>query len=223
MESMFIENLFGAMGQLFNVTTLLIILLGVVIGLFLGILPGIGGTAALAITFPITYDMTAGNGILFLIAVYSAAEYGGSIPAILINTPGTGAAAATILDGYPLSQKGFPRKAMQISLISGVFGGIFSTLIFISMGPLLAWVGLQFGPIEMFAVGVFGLSIVCSLWWEKVWSRAFWPLPSGDCSLRSALPIFQACDLPSISTICWTASPWRSLLSVFSPFPRPSR
>ena len=168
MESMFIENLFGALGLLFNVNTLLVILLGVVLGLLLGILPGIGGTAALAITFPITYDMTAGNGILFLIAVYSAAEYGGSIPAILINTPGTGAAAATILDGYPLCQKGFPKKAMQISLASGVFGGIFSTLVFILMGPLLAWFGLQFGPIEMFAVGVFGLSIVCSLVWKSV-------------------------------------------------------
>ncbi len=162
MEPIF-SNFISATGMLLNANTILILLLGVVSGIFLGILPGIGGTAALAILFPLTYKMSIGDGILFLLAVYSAAEYGGSIPAILIRTPGTGAAAATVLDGYPLCKKGFPRKAMMISLTSGVFGGIFSTIAFILFAPFLAWVGLRFGPLEMFAVGVFGLSIICSL------------------------------------------------------------
>jgi putative tricarboxylic transport membrane protein len=158
-----LPNFIAAVGMLLNTTTMLILLLGVAFGIFLGILPGIGGTAALAILFPLTYKMSIGDGILFLLAVYSAAEYGGSIPAILIRTPGTGAAAATVLDGYPLCKKGYPRRAMMISLTSGVFGGIFSTIAFILFAPFLAWVGLRFGPLEMFTVGVFGLSIICSL------------------------------------------------------------
>ena len=158
-----LAHFFSALGMLWNPSMIFILLLGVVAGIFLGVLPGIGGTAALAILFPLTYKMSVGEGILFLLAVYSAAEYGGSIPAILIRTPGTGAAAATVLDGYPLCKKGYPRKTLMISLTSGVFGGIFSTIVFISFAPFLAWVGLRFGPIEMFAVGVFGLSIICSL------------------------------------------------------------
>jgi putative tricarboxylic transport membrane protein len=151
-----------AIGQLFDLYTLAVLAFGVAVGIFLGILPGIGGTAALAIVFPLTYGMSAEDGILFLVAVYSAAEYGGSVPAILINTPGTGASAATVLDGYPLCQKGYPRKALMISLTSGVVGGVISTIVFILFAPLLTWVGLQFGPIEMFAVGAFGLSIICT-------------------------------------------------------------
>ena len=153
----------SALGTLLTPTTLIIMALGVIFGILLGILPGIGATAALAILFPLTYNMSVGNGIIFLLAVYSAAEYGGSIPAILIRTPGTGSAAATVLDGYPLCKKGFPRKTLMISLTGGVFGGIFSTILFILFAPFLAWAGLRFGPFEMFAVGVFGLSIICGL------------------------------------------------------------
>jgi putative tricarboxylic transport membrane protein len=162
MDSTYFSNLGIAIGQIFNFYTLLVLLFGVLVGIFLGILPGIGGTAALAIIFPLTYGMSVEDGILFLIAVYSAAEYGGSIPAILINTPGTGASAATVLDGYPLCQKGYPRKALMISLVSGVVGGVISTIVFIAFSPLLTWMGLQFGPIEMFAVGAFGLSVICT-------------------------------------------------------------
>ncbi|MBE0557070.1 MAG: tripartite tricarboxylate transporter permease, partial [Proteobacteria bacterium] len=162
MDSVWLSNLGSAFEQLFNFYTLLVLAFGVVVGIFLGILPGIGGTAALAIVFPLTYGMSAEDGILFLIAVYSAAEYGGSVPAILINTPGTGASAATVLDGYPLCQKGYPRKALMISLTAGIVGGVLSTIVFILFTPLLTWMGLQFGPIEMFAVGAFGLSIICA-------------------------------------------------------------
>lgn len=159
-----IFNSFGSEVQyIYSLSTWMILLLGVFCGLIAGALPGIGGAAALAIMFPITYDMSLESSILFLLAVYTSVEYGGSITAILIRTPGTGAAAATVLDGYPLAQKGFPRKALTISLIASVAGGIISTLIFMFSAPTLAWIGLQFGPIEMFAVGLFGISIVCGI------------------------------------------------------------
>ena len=163
MDSAIFSNFGLALQSLSSISTLMIMILGVFSGLIAGALPGIGGAAALAILFPITYDMPLSLSILFLLAVYTAAEYGGSISAILIRTPGTGAAAATVLDGYPLSQKGFTRKALTISLASGVSGGFISTFIFMCSAPTLAWIGLQFGPIEMFALGVFGLSIVCGL------------------------------------------------------------
>jgi len=163
MDSEILNNFGLAVQSLSSMSTLMTMLLGVFSGLIAGALPGIGGAASLAILFPITYNMSLSLSILFLLAVYTAAEYGGSISAILIRTPGTGAAAATVLDGYPLSQKGFTRKALTISLIAGVSGGFISTFIFMCSAPTLAWIGLQFGPSEMFALGVFGLSIVCGL------------------------------------------------------------
>ena len=143
-------------------TNLLLITLGLIAGIFMGILPGFGGSQALALMFPFTFLMTAEGAVLFMVSVYSAAEYGGSIPAILIRTPGTSAAAITVLDGYPMAKAGKARRALMISLVGGAFGGIVSSVMFIIFATALAWVGLQFGPAEMFAIGVFGLAIIGS-------------------------------------------------------------
>lgn len=140
--------------------TLLIIFVGIMLGIVLGALPGFGSSQSLALLFPLTFAMSPEHAILFFVAIYSAAEYGGSIPAILIRTPGTPAQSVTILDGYAMTQKGLAGKALKISLISGVLGGIISTLIFIVGASSLAQVALQFGPGEMFALGLFGLSII---------------------------------------------------------------
>ena len=139
-----------------------LIVLGVFLGVGLGVLPGFGGSQALALLFPFTFLMEPVAAVMFMLAVYSAAEYGGSIPAILIRTPGTTAAVMTILDGAPMASGGRPRRALTISIAAGVTGGIISTLVFIFAASSLAWLGLKFGPSELFAVGVFGLSIVGS-------------------------------------------------------------
>lgn len=160
------EDILGNIGPALNIVfqfeTFLVIALGVLAGVILGILPGFGGSQALALMFPFTFIMSPSAAILFMISIYSAAEYGGSIPAILIRTPGTTAAAMTVLDGYPMAQKGDAYRALMISITSGVFGGIFSSLIFIVAATALAWVGLQFGPSEMFALGLLGLAIIGS-------------------------------------------------------------
>ncbi len=140
--------------------TLLIIFIGIMLGIVLGALPGFGSSQSLALLFPLTFAMQPEHAILFFVAIYSAAEYGGSIPAILIRTPGTPAQSVTILDGYAMTQKGLAGKALKISLISGVLGGIISTVIFIVGSSSLAQIALQFGPGEMFALGLFGLSII---------------------------------------------------------------
>ncbi|MEK9722851.1 MAG: tripartite tricarboxylate transporter permease, partial [Rhodospirillaceae bacterium] len=155
-------NVGEALDIVLQVESLVVIALGVVAGVVLGILPGFGGSQALALMFPFTFIMSPAGAILFMMSVYSAAEYGGSIPAILIRTPGTTAAAMTVLDGYPMAQKGDAYRALMISITSGVFGGIVSSLIFIVAATALAWVGLQFGPSEMFALGLLGLAIIGS-------------------------------------------------------------
>lgn len=159
-------DLFSQMGPalllVLEPTNLALISLGVLLGIVFGVLPGFGGSQALALLFPFSFLMPAETAIMFMLAVYSAAEYGGSIPAILIRTPGTTAAVMTILDGAPMASNGRPRRALTISIAAGVTGGILSTIVFILMASSLAWVGLKFGPGELFAVGVFGLSIVGS-------------------------------------------------------------
>ena len=154
--------------NLFTFTTIFIILSGVFLGILLGALPGFGSAQSLAILFPLTFVMSTSDSLIFLLAVYSAAEYGGSIPAILIKTPGTPANAISILDGYTMAQKGEPKRALQVSLISGVFGGLTSTLIFIVSGTTLAYFGLKFGPGEMFALGIFGLSIIGTFFGKNI-------------------------------------------------------
>ena len=151
-----------ALALAFDPFSLALILLGVLLGVGLGVLPGFGGSQALALLFPFTFLMDPAAAVMFMLAVYSAAEYGGSIPAILIRTPGTTAAVMTILDGAPMASNGRPRRALTISIVAGVTGGIISTMVFILAASSLAWLGLKFGPSELFAVGVFGLSIVGS-------------------------------------------------------------
>jgi TctA family transporter len=133
MEALF-GHMLGAAGALASPTIVLIMLAGVVIGIILGAMPGFGSSQALALLFPLTFAMTVDQAILFFLAVLPAVEYGSSIPAILIRTPGTGASAVTVLDGYAMTRNGLARKALRISLYSGVIGGVASTLIFIVAG-----------------------------------------------------------------------------------------
>ena len=158
----FFTNLVLAFGNLNSITIILTMLAGVAVGIILGALPGFGSSQALALLFPVTFAMTVDQAVLFFLAVYSAVEYGSSIPAILIRTPGTGASAVTVLDGYTMTRQGLARKALRISLYSGVIGGTTSTLIFILAGTSLGYAALAFGPAELAAVGVFGLAIVGS-------------------------------------------------------------
>ncbi|AKI02727.1 hypothetical protein IMCC20628_04049 [Hoeflea sp. IMCC20628] len=160
------ENIIANIGPVLmdmgSLPVILAIVAGVTLGIVLGALPGFGSSQSLALLFPLTFTMPADVAIIFFLAVYSAAEYGGSIPAILIRTPGTPAQAVTVLDGYSMAQKGFPNRALKISLLSGVIGGLTSTIIFILVGGWIASIALEFGPGEMFALGIFGLSIIGS-------------------------------------------------------------
>lgn len=143
--------------------TLLASLGGVIWGIFGGALPGISPSIAMALLLPFTYGMEPVNAIVLLASVYVGAEYGGSIPAILIRTPGTNSAAATTIDGYEMAKRGRAGEALGISLMSGLVGGLFGLTVLIVATEPLAAVALAFTPPAYFSLGILGLSVIASL------------------------------------------------------------
>jgi len=139
------------------------VLLGIVLGQFVGAVPGVGPVTAMAIAIPFTFTLDPLPAIAFLVGVNKGGLVGGAIPAILINTPGTPDAAATTLDGYPMTKNGKPEKAVKMALYASVTGDAFSDIVLITVAPLIAIVALQMGPIEIFALMVFAFSIIAGL------------------------------------------------------------
>jgi putative tricarboxylic transport membrane protein len=150
----------GGMAILLDPYMLWIILAGTVLGVIVGALPGLSGSTTAALLLPITVTMTPVAGIAFLGAIYCAANFGGSITAILINTPGDPSASATAYDGYPMAAKGEAARALGMSTVASAFGGIFSIIVMIVAAPLLARAAYNFGPPEYFALAIFGLSML---------------------------------------------------------------
>jgi putative tricarboxylic transport membrane protein len=136
---------------------------GVAWGIVGGALPGISPSIAMALLLPFTYGMEPGSAIVLLASVYVGAEYGGSIPAILINTPGTNAAAATVLDGHAMYRNGQGAEALGISLYSGVLGSLVGLTMLVTLTEPLARLALAFTPMAYFGLGVLGLSVIASL------------------------------------------------------------
>ncbi len=157
------DLLITALQNAFKLEVLVIMVLGVGASLIIGALPGLTATMGVALILPVTFGMEAISGILLLVSVYFGSIYAGSIAAILLNTPGTPAAAATTLDGYQLSRQGKAHKALMISILASAIGGIFSIVVLILVAPQLANFALRFSSPESFALAVFGLSIITSV------------------------------------------------------------
>lgn len=157
------EAFMMALDQLFNPFTLLTLFAGVIGGIIAGALPGLTATMGVAILVPFTFAMPPVPGILMLLGLYAGAIYGGSIAAILIRTPGTPSAAATVLDGSPLFDKGEGGRALGIATLASVFSGLGSSLFLVFLAPLLSRVALSFSAPEYFALAVFGLTIIASI------------------------------------------------------------
>jgi len=158
-----VDGLVGGLAILVDPYMLLLIAAGTVLGVIVGALPGISGSTTTALLLPITVTMEPVAAISFLGAIYCAANYGGSITAILVNAPGDPSASATAFDGYPMAKKGEAGRALGMSTVASTFGGIFSVFVLIVAAPLLARVAYNFGPPEYFALAVFGLSMVAAL------------------------------------------------------------
>ena len=140
--------------------TLTMIIIGLFSGMLVGALPGFTTLMAMAILLPLSFFLDPLVGIPFLLGVYKGGIFGGSIPAILVSMPGTGAAVATSIDGYKLTQKGESRKALDMALYSSVIGDTFSDIFTIFMIFPIAILVMQFGPPELFAVLLMSLVII---------------------------------------------------------------
>ncbi|MEX0730122.1 MAG: tripartite tricarboxylate transporter permease [Aquisalimonadaceae bacterium] len=136
---------------------------GVVIGVIIGAIPGMGAAMAVALALPFTFYMDPITGILMLTGIYKGTYYGGSASAILINTPGTPAAACTTLDGYPLARKGEARRALDIALYASCVADFLSNLSLILFAGVIAGFALRFGPPEFFALVVFSMTIIAGV------------------------------------------------------------
>lgn len=141
----------------------LFLVIGVTLGLVVGAIPGLTATTAVTVLLPIAFFLPAHVGIPFLIAITKGAFFAGAIPAILISTPGTAAAAATVLDGYPMARKGQARKALDAALYGSVVGDFLSNAVALVLAGAVALIALRLGPPEILVVMVAGLATIAML------------------------------------------------------------
>ncbi len=169
----FIDSVMAGLSLVSSVEAFLALFVGICIGVVGGAIPGLSATMAVALTLPFTFSMQPITGILLLLGVYKGGIFGGSIPAILIKTPGTPASSATILDGFPLAEKGEAGRALGMALWASCTADLVSNLALIFFAGFLASFALQFGPPEFFALILFSLTIIAGV--------------SGDSLLRGAI------------------------------------
>ena len=155
--------LFETFIMLLDPMIILLIFAGVSAGLFVGAMPGLTATMALAVLLPFTFTMPPLEGLVALGAVYMGAIYGGSFAAILVNTPGTPSSIATAFEGYPMSKQGRALEAISIATVASAVGGIAGSLFLLLLSPPLARLSLRFGPAEYFWVAILGLTLIASL------------------------------------------------------------
>ena len=160
---MMLETLSIAFSIFATVENAVALLIGVVVGTVVGAIPGMTTPMAVALTLPFTFTLSPVTGILLLLGVYKGGIYGGSITAILINTPGTPAASCTVLDGYPLAKKGEARRALDIALYSSCIADFISNISLILFAGVLAGFALRFGSPELFTLIVFSLTIIAGV------------------------------------------------------------
>jgi putative tricarboxylic transport membrane protein len=152
----------GIAGALQPINVLFVVL-GVSLGILVGAIPGLSAPMAIAIAVPLTYTLNPVSAIAFLLGVHKGGEYGGAISSILINTPGEVSSALTALDGYPLARKGYPRKALMMSLYASVTGDVFADSVLIVSAAPLALLALRMGPAELLGVLIFSFAFIASL------------------------------------------------------------
>lgn len=158
-----IEMIGAGFASVLGFWTLLLIAAGVVLGIVFGSIPGLNTAMAVALCLPITYTLSAVDGIAMIMGLFIGGASGGLISAILLNIPGTAASIATTFDGYPLMRKGQAGKALGIGIVFSFIGGFLSMLALIFVAPVLSDLAIKFTPVEYFAVAVFSLTLMATL------------------------------------------------------------
>ncbi|MDP2645376.1 MAG: tripartite tricarboxylate transporter permease [Desulfobacterales bacterium] len=158
-----IEALFQGLLDLLRFDVFIFMMLGVMIGLVFGIIPGLGGLTGLSILLSLVWGMQPVQALSFLLALSCATSQGGSITAILLNVPGTGPNAATLLDGYPMAQQGQAGRALGAVLAAGAFGGLFGGVLMIALIPVVRPLVLGFASPELFFLALLGISLITAI------------------------------------------------------------
>lgn len=152
-----------AFSMVFTPYCLGLILLGVIVGIIFGCIPGLSSTMAVVLFLPLSFGMEPMNGISLLVGLYLGGMSGGLISAILLKIPGTSAAIATVFDGGPMADKGEAGKALGVGILYSFFGGLISIFALMFISPYLAKITLAFTPVEYFSVAIFSMTIIASL------------------------------------------------------------
>jgi len=154
------DLILSSLSMLAHWDVLAALLIGSIGGVIIGAIPGVGAPVAIAILLPATFAFEPIVGLTLLLGVYGSSMYGGAIPAVLINTPGTAVNALTTYDGYPMTKKGQGHRALSLAYSASFFGGLFSILCLIVLSPVLAMIAPHFGSREIFLAALMGIILV---------------------------------------------------------------
>lgn len=168
-----LENILAGAALALTWQSILSVLAGIVAGQLLGAIPGLTATMTVALLIPYTYYLDPWVGVPMLIGMFKGSLFGSSVTAILVKTPGTPAAAATVMDGYPLAQQGKGEKACKMALYSSVFGDSFSDIVLIFGASFLASIALNFGPAEYTLLVAFSLMTMGFISGARIWKGIF--------------------------------------------------
>ena len=152
---------------------LLLIVIGVSVGLFIGAMPGLGSVNGVAILLPITFLVPPGSAIIFLAAIYYGAMYGGAISSVALGIPGASTAVATTFDGRPLALQGRASLALVTAAVASFIGGTVANILFTLFAPVLATVALSFGPPEIFALMLLAFATFVGLGGDDIAKTVF--------------------------------------------------
>jgi len=169
-----VDLLFSAAGLLARWDVVAALIIGSVGGVIIGAIPGVGAAVAIAILLPATFSLDPIVGLTVLLGIYGSSMYGGAIPAILINTPGTAVNALTTYDGYPVARDGNPKRALSLAYSASFFGGVFSIICLIFLSQLLAKIAPHFGSREIFLAALLGIVLVVVAHRGQVFAAACW-------------------------------------------------
>lgn len=158
-----LEQVLQALINTLSFQNILILFVGTFVGIIVGCVPGFNASVGVALTIPLTFAFPADTGLILLVSIYAGAIYGGSIAAILINTPGEPGNIITAMDGYNMTKKGQGGKALGMAAIASWIGGSISAIFLFLLAPPLSKLTLLFGSFEMFLLAIFGLSIIVGL------------------------------------------------------------
>ena len=154
------EDLMAGAAMLARWDVILALLIGSIGGVIIGAIPGVGPAVAIAILLPATFSLDPIVGLTMLLGIYGSSMYGGAIPAVLINTPGTAVNALSSYDGYPMTQRDEAHRAVSLAYSASFWGGIFGILCLILLSSVLALVAPMFGSREIFLAALLGIILV---------------------------------------------------------------